>query len=138
MQVVATLVSASGHCVAEFPTRFGRDGFLATNSLLATCIVLARSFHSQEARFTAVPTRLVDLIGDSLDKTRDHIVSTVAPLVRRQTLHIIYAGIAKTAAVDLETRLSEAALTNTTLSDLRSFGHGDTYGCPSMETKAPL
>ena len=122
-----------GELVHEFALPSGRDGFLATNSLIATLVLLYRASvespmaHDVDGNFE--PAK-VTMEGTGLDK---------------RTLIVLSQGWAVPAAMDFETRFSEAALANVTITDPRNFAHGrhnwlslhaaDT-GIVSLETQA--
>lgn len=106
------------------PTR--KDGFLATNSLLATIVLLTRGY---EAAFNSTP-----LLPDSLPEllhprtTRDEFLRAtdhaLSPLLRRSTLIVLHGANTKPAAMDIESRMTEAALCQVQLADFRNFAHG--------------
>ena len=99
----------------EFSIPGGRDGFLATNSLIATMVLLYR------AAMSVSLTSGTD--GDQLGVLRPAIVGSEKVLNNR-TLVVLAQGWASPAAVDFESRFSEAALANVTVTDLRNFAHG--------------
>ena len=97
-----------------------KDGFLATNSLLAMSVWLARAYAPAGE----------DLPG-SLDglprlKTggRGPLPAGMDTLADRSTIVVLYDLTGKAAAVDLESKLVEAGLNNVQLSDYRNFAHG--------------
>jgi len=98
--------------VAELAVPSGKDGFLATNSLFATMIVLARAFRVD---VSSVP---------ELVRARADILSEWDIAVSRPDWLVLYGGWAWPAAHDIESKCSEAALRNVQLTDLRNFGHG--------------
>jgi hypothetical protein len=85
----------------------GRDGFLATNSLIAFCCVILR-LHG------ITPPAMPD---------RPRPAATTG-LLERRTLVILYGGWLKAVAVDLESRFTEAALGSIQIADYRNFAHG--------------
>lgn len=92
--------------VAEFSLPAGKDGYLATNSLLATMLVLARAYgFDPRVRVSDIESALP---GD---------------LVRRTVL-VLHGGWASPVATDLESKLNESALAGALLADYRNFGHG--------------
>ena len=106
------ILSNYGATTHGFPVPGGRDGFLATNSLAATLVLLYKAFsysHDQN-----------DL--DSLF-SRPIVVGSEAVLTN-QTLVVLAQGWSMPAAIDFETRFSEAALGNVTVTDPRNFAHG--------------
>jgi hydroxymethylpyrimidine pyrophosphatase-like HAD family hydrolase len=62
------------------------------------------------------------------DATRDTFVDQyrerVLPLLMRETLIVLHGAATKPAAMDVESRLTEAALANVQLADFRNFAHG--------------
>ncbi len=89
----------------EIPT--GRDGFLATNTLLATMILLARAY------------------GVGIDIDKDLFQESPAYFPdKRDTVLVLHGGWSTPVATDLESRLHESALVNVQISDYRNFGHG--------------
>ncbi len=90
-----------------FDVPAGRDGFLATNSLVAFCSVILRLY-------CIAPLALPE-------RTRP---VTTPGLLDRRTLVILYGGWLKTIAVDLESRFTEAALGSVQIADYRNFAHG--------------
>ncbi len=99
--------------VFDFSLPSRRDGFLATNSLLATCLLLARAFGCDVSS-------LKDNYGSAKFEQR------TANLIPEQakTLLVLHSGWSTPAAVDLESKCSEAALRAVLLSDYRHFAHG--------------
>lgn len=85
----------------------GKDGFLATNSLLATLVILARAYGVMPV---SLPTECCP--GDKVD------------LTDRRSLLVLHGGWGAPAATDLESRLHEAALAGVQVTDYRNFGHG--------------
>lgn len=96
----------------ESPAR--RDGFLATNSLFATCCLLIRAFGVE---LGGLPGRDIEtrVFSEAIEKWVHEGRSTVLAL---------HGGWGTPAAVDLESKCSEAALTNVLLCDYRHFAHG--------------
>ncbi len=108
------LLASAGAAAHEFAVPGGRDGFLATNSLIATLTLLYRA------------AALTD--GSALDRgdvadARAAVVGTESGLGNR-TLVVLAQGWAGPAALDFESRFSEAALANVTVTDPRNFAHG--------------
>ena len=99
----------------EFVVPGGRDGFLATNSLIATLVLLYR------AALPADSSSGSDEI--YLAESRPAIIGSRATLDNR-TLVVLAHGWATPAAVDFESRFSEGALANVSVTDPRNFAHG--------------
>lgn len=103
-----------GGSMHEFPLPSGRDGFLATNSLIATLVLLYRAMSPTASTYGQDP---VLPISGSVQKGLQAALS-------RRTIVVLAQGWAVPAAVDFETRFSEAALANVTVTDPRNFAHG--------------
>jgi len=104
--------------VAEYDLPCGKDGFVATNSLLATCMLLARA-HASVFQKQVQPRTLDELTGGeqlSYSVSGSHL--------ERKTWVILHGYWGEAAAVDLESKLTEAALTNVQVADYRNFAHG--------------
>jgi hydroxymethylpyrimidine pyrophosphatase-like HAD family hydrolase len=119
--------TAKGHefvSVAEFLTPFGPDGFLAVNSLLAFAVILCRVFAS--AGEETLPQTFPELLGaaDLNQFLRTTTKGNLEHVLERETLIVLYSLDTKCAAVDLESKFTEAALARIQLSDFRNFGHG--------------
>ncbi|HEX9640938.1 MAG TPA: hypothetical protein VGB13_06470 [Candidatus Krumholzibacteria bacterium] len=128
-RAVATLCTQRGSPLATAARRFerayvfeqdapcGKDGFLATNSLLAACIFLARAYGA------GLPDRPA-LTAASLDG-----------LDRRSTALVLHGGWGSPVATDLESKLSESAVASAQVSDYRNFGHGRHFWLARRESE---
>ncbi len=108
---------------AEGPS--GKDGFLATNSLVAACVLLCRGF----GEVCQSPVDLREL--RSFSKGLAGRVGRPAPWKRRaaelwsrQTVVVLHGPTTSAAAIDLESKFTEAALGNIQIADYRNFAHG--------------
>jgi hypothetical protein len=109
---------------AEAPLQL-RDGFVATNSILALATIISRSY-SQLPR-TGIPESLEELLqaSNGLDQWVEALRETCLPAMRRPYLLVLHGGAASMpAAFDLESKCSEAALAAVQVSDYRNFAHG--------------
>lgn len=88
-----------------------KDGFLATNSLLATFTLLNRSFDGE-------------LVGDKIDFDGTYSKNYEFNLANIQNFIVLYGAAGEPVAWDIESKLTEAALGSALLSDYRNFGHG--------------
>lgn len=108
---------ASSHSIStilEFDSPAGKDGFLATNSLLAYFVLLSGLYgfkNSVEA--FELPTDLME-----------EISLFVSKLYHDFTLLVLYSGWAQPVAIDIESKFTEAGLGNVLLCDYRNFAHG--------------
>ena len=103
---------------ATLPT--GRDGFLATNTLLATVVwimtawgcSLPNSLHEASYRGSSMKT-FDSYVSDNLEKFKDI-----------DGMLIIHDSYGRPAAIDAESKLHEAGLLSVQLADYRNFAHG--------------
>jgi len=88
-----------------------KDGFLATNSLLATFTLLCKAVGgmSQDSSF-----KFSDLKTENWNLKLNTI----------QNFIVLYGATGESVAWDIESKLTEAALGSALLSDYRNFGHG--------------
>ncbi len=124
-----------GATVHEFAVPTGRDGFLATNSLMATLVLLCRAAAPEG---WPVSDDLSNSMNSKPSYTGDDSV------LDKRTIVALAQGWAMPAAIDMETRFSEAAIANVSVSDPRNFAHGrhnwlsfhaEHTGIVSLETK---
>jgi fructoselysine-6-P-deglycase FrlB-like protein len=108
--------------VIEVPIDIEEDGFLAVNSLLAVCVLLARAYRLAGQRPDPLP--------DSFERLMAHIDvgtdfdSDLRRVLERKTISVLYSPTLAAAATDLESRFVEGALGNLHAADWRNFGHG--------------
>lgn len=93
----------------EIPS--GKDGFLATNSLLATFALLSRSYNGES-------------VSKDLSFNESYTVNRDIDLAAIQNFIVLYGAAGESVAKDIESKLTEAALGAALLSDYRNFGHG--------------
>jgi hypothetical protein len=98
------------------------DGFLAVNSLLAVCVLLARAYRSALQKREPLTDSFETLMAHiAADANFDTIVRRV---LERRTISVLYSPTLVSAATDLESRFVEGALGNLHAADWRNFGHG--------------
>lgn len=101
------------------PTR--RDGFLATNSLIALTTLFERAYSLAFTERSRLPSTWEELLPRGTQADLDR---RVKPAWEKQTLMVLYGPSTRVAAVDLESRFAEAALQDLFISDYRNFAHG--------------
>lgn len=109
-----------------FPPPAGKDGFLATNSLLGFSALLARAYTSvfdPIASWEDVAST-VDPYADSSSGLVKSWRDAAEGLWVRSTTVVLYGPSTKIGAVDLESKFTEAALGVVQLADYRNFAHG--------------
>ena len=110
----------------EIPIPSGKDGFLATNSLLAFTTVLARAY-SQVFTETSVLTKGFDVLlkgQKTISAFVERLRQQCDPLWGRDVLVVLFSPSLQAAAYDIESKFTEAALGVVQLSDYRQFAHG--------------
>lgn len=88
-----------------------KDGFLATNSLVATFTLLCRSFNQAP-------------VSNGISQERTYSTNYEFVLSAIQNFLVLYGAAGEPVAWDIESKLTEAALGSALLSDYRNFGHG--------------
>lgn len=100
----------------EYSNPSGRDGFLAVNSFLSTCVLVARAYGALDESTQDIE-RLVKAAPGFRHRRWEAILS-------RRTIVALGGEWAWPALVDLESKFTEAALGNVLISDFRNFAHG--------------
>lgn len=110
----------------EFDLPTGKDGFLATNSLIAFSMLLGRAYASAFEQKDDLPKELDELLASphTFSQINNHLRDRCQLLWEKQTLVVLYGPASHSAALDLESKFSEAALGNAQISDYRNFAHG--------------
>ena len=98
-----------------------RDGFLATNSLMTLVTLLERAYSATFGEGSALPTEWAQLLPADVQVDLDRRMPTAWT---KETLLVLYGPSTRVAAVDLESRFSEAGLQNVSIADYRNFAHG--------------
>lgn len=109
--------------LAEYGLPTGKDGFVATNSLFASCLLLARAFSEAAGTPVQLPLSFAELRPTSAS-FEGKLQRTLSEVLSREHLLVIHDNPTRSAAVDIESKFSEAALGAVQICDLRSFAHG--------------
>jgi hypothetical protein len=111
--------------VVEFDLPTGKDGFLATNSLLAFAVMLSRAWSDALSIELDLPEAMESFYPNSSAKEFfDDLAIRCVPVWEKETVNILYGPSVHTTAVDLESKFTEAALGMVQLADYRNFAHG--------------
>lgn len=100
------------------------DGFLATKSLLATIVLLFRAYDIESEGAFAVPATLADALGCDPDAFIVNATDAMREVTEREALVVLHGSWTRSAAVDLESKLTEAGLACPLPADFRNFAHG--------------
>jgi fructoselysine-6-P-deglycase FrlB-like protein/hydroxymethylpyrimidine pyrophosphatase-like HAD family hydrolase len=122
----AELATARWSRCYAFPTPTKKDGFLATNSLLATLVLLTRAYEVFAGAGASLPSTLHELIhpGWTRPQFLKRLHAMAGAALSRDTLVVLHGKTTKPAAVDVESRFTEAALGCVQPADYRNFAHG--------------
>lgn len=123
--ICATIGSAMGRLlgdcrhasVYEFEPPSGKDGFLATNSLLATCVLAARAYRAVATAAFPMPDMLPAL--DSAGEKQ-----WPGEAFERAEYRVLVAGWSAPVGLDLESKIAESGLGSVSVTDFRNFAHG--------------
>lgn len=112
--------------VFDFDLPCGKDGFLATNSLLSFNIILLKAYRNDLCNKSELPQTLGTLVypGVARDDFTRELKDQFGPLLERETYSVLFGEWGKPAAFDLESKFTEASLGNVQLADYRNFAHG--------------
>jgi hypothetical protein len=129
--VLAAIISRAGSRAAHLIRRFDyvelteaeppihKDSFLATNTLLSTCIFLHRAYCTAFGVRNSLPATYGELVpAGVLDRAR------ISPALSSPNILVLYSPTSKSGAIDLESKVNEAGLGNIQLADFRNFAHG--------------
>ena len=109
-----------------YPPPAGKDGFLATNSLLGFAALLTRAYAEEfgsDTDWQDTVDRLEPLLPVTAAASEAWEEAT-APLWTRPATLVLYGPSTRIGAVDLESKFTEAALGHLQLADYRNFAHG--------------
>ena len=109
-----------------YPPPAGKDGFLATNSLLAFVTLLTRTYAAEFGSSTDWDDTAAS-VKALLRKTPavpDSWQTATAPLWTRSTVLVLHGPATRIGAIDLESKFTEAALGHVQIADYRNFAHG--------------
>jgi hydroxymethylpyrimidine pyrophosphatase-like HAD family hydrolase/fructoselysine-6-P-deglycase FrlB-like protein len=103
-----------------------RDGFLATNTLLSFAVLLTRAYGRPCDPALPLPSSLGTLVHpkQSAATYTASLRKICSGLWNRETLLVLHGCATHAAAMDLESKFSEAALGPVQLADYRNFAHG--------------
>lgn len=98
-----------------------RDGFLAVNSLLSFAVVFSRA--CAHAFGSPPPPSSFEALQESIPEgfMRD---AKPRPVYEKLNISVLFGTVTLPAAIDLESKCTEAGLVATLLNDFRNFGHG--------------
>ncbi len=105
----------------------GKDGFLATNSLVAFNTLLTRAYLAEFSQDERSWPLTIDGVRPYLAEESSAVSiwrEVTDPLWDRATTLVLHDASSRAGAVDLESKFTEAALGNLQIADYRNFAHG--------------
>lgn len=116
----------------------GRDGFLATHSLVAFAVLLSRAYSAACNAPISLPDSLGDLLRVALAPPRglSELARLTEPLWACDNLLVLHGASTLPGAVDLESRLGDSAIASLQVADFRGFAHGRQLWLARPEKKA--
>ena len=122
LQELAKEYPFAEYCGYDLPS--GGDGFVATNSLLMSIVMLLKAYSIAFGAESALPEW--DMIAGEYptQSATNRWFQQTEELWRYPNLLVLHGPAGRPAAVDMESRFHEAALAAVQVADFRSFGHG--------------
>lgn len=116
----------------EYKMPVAKDGYLAVESLMSSIVLMIRAFQKMTRDYYFILPEHRGWNSHVLD------LDTIRAVMEKESLFILYGGITMPAAVDLESKFSEASLCNTQLVDFRNFAHGRHYWISDRRKKTAI
>ncbi|OAI12784.1 hypothetical protein A1507_18620 [Methylomonas koyamae] len=103
--------------VIAYDMPWGKDGYLATNSLIAMMVLIARAY---DENFK------LQLDCEWIENRRNELreQNVLQQFYNSRPIIILYGQLGRIAALDLESKLAESAFAVSELCDYRQFAHG--------------
>jgi len=150
--IVAAIVGSENSKLGELADKFqfadifafdlpaGKDGFLATNSLVSFIIILYRAYCLTVEIPTNLPTSLQNLILNTLSShsSLDDLFQDCSNLWPMEHIQVVYSTPLKAAAIDIESKFVEAGLGSVLISDIRNFAHGRHHWFDKQKDKSGI
>lgn len=105
----------------------GKDGFLATNSLVAAAALFARAYNAAAPaapELDVLDSPILDSAADGRSELVARWRSQLTPVLHRDTIIVLHGTSTAVGAVDVESKFTEAALSHVQVADYRNFAHG--------------
>lgn len=112
--------------LVTFDLPSANDGFLATNSLIAFSTLLSRAYAVAFGQADDLGRHLGGLVhpGQTGEQFHAELDQICRQLWKRESLLLLHGVPTRSAALDLESKFSEAALGPVQVADYRNFAHG--------------
>lgn len=113
--------------IFEFSIPVGKDGFLATNSLVAFFTILNKAL-----------SKLDSEIKSQLKITEGSGEEFLRSISEGSVITVLHGGWSKCVAVDIESKCTEGALSATLIADYRNFAHGRHHWFAKQNTRSAV
>jgi hydroxymethylpyrimidine pyrophosphatase-like HAD family hydrolase len=123
--------------IHEYGLPSGKDSFLAVNSLLAFFILMSRAYARVHGQQGVLPETFDQIDLDNWDEI-EQIDQRCEPLWSKETLLVLHGPSTLAAAIDIESKLTEAALASVQLADFRHFAHGRHHWLAKRATSSSI
>lgn len=125
----------------SYPMIWDKDGYLATNSLIATCVLLYRAYQANFPHLLlGCPSDVEDLIHDCVEIDPSDKSTFLQALCkdkdRTRSFLVVTGQSGHIAGIDLESRIAESALGICQVIDFRSYAHGRHLWASQNENQA--
>ena len=138
LKSISALVGSKGSKIADLASRYqytnlfefippsGKDGFLATNSLFASAILLYKAYCDATNYDASFTSSLNEFFSQKITNFEniEMLETSTKSILKKDVIHVIYSPQLKSIAVDIESKFIEAGLASIHVSDLRNFAHG--------------
>lgn len=114
--------SSGAMSVLAYDMPWNKDGYLATNSLVAMIIILAKAYCRDHEKDFVTSLSYVTL--DWLANRRKAIAETIYEYEVGTQVLVLFGSASRPTAIDVESKFAEAALGTCQLADYRQFAHG--------------
>ena len=122
----------SGASYLPFTFPAGKDGFLATNSALASALLLLRGFWAAHSLNLKLP-KYEALDPQGMDRWIEAARELTLNLWNRPNILVLHGPAGTAAALDLESRFHESGMAAVQLADFRNFAHGRHFWLARMK-----
>lgn len=119
--------------VASYDMPWIKDGYLATNSLIAMMVLIARAYRANDDELNL---QLAEVNDQWIENRRRQLRNNceIQKLHASKPIIILYGQTGHIAAIDLESKLAEASLAVCQVCDYRQFAHGRHLQLTSLDT----
>ena len=108
--------------IFSFEMTWGKDGYLATNSLIATALLFYKALFGEEATKLLLENELSTHNLELSRRNWNHLHLPKFP--KKKPILLLYDALTQSFAIDFESKSAEADLGPVQIADFRQFAHG--------------